>query len=281
MFGYRLGTIDTPLPQENTVESTEMKYHSSVGKWSCIICGFRNKNSEAIREAMFCGKCNSTWRVRATALGVLVGTGFDKAPFPELSPNWAWRGVGASDHMALVAALASKFDYTNSYYHRFPRLDLLNVSEDQRRQFGFVICSDVLEHVLPPADRALAGIADLLHDHGFAVLSVPNTSLRRGMTAARAKGAPTIEYYPGLKTWKENEGRVEWLDDNGDIHTDFEPEFHGGGGQTLAFRQWGMGDFCARVIAAGFKAIGDIPANPELGVPEIEDSGIFIAHIDR
>lgn len=107
---------------------------------------------------MFCGKCNSTWRVRATALGALVGTGFDKAPSPELSPNWAWRGVGASDHMALAGALASKFDYTNSYYHRFPRLDLLNVSEEQRRQFGFVICSDVLEHVPPPADRALEGL---------------------------------------------------------------------------------------------------------------------------
>jgi hypothetical protein len=42
-----------------------------------------------------------------------------------------------------------------------------------------------------------------------------------------------------------------------------------------------MGDFCARVMASGFKAIGEIPTNPELGVPEIEDSGMFIAHIGR
>ena len=240
-------------------------------RWSCVICGFKNKNTEAIREAMFCGKCNSTWRVRATALGVLVGTGFDKAPFPELGPNWFWRGVGASDHMALAAALASKFDYTNSYYHRFPRLDLLNVAEDQRHQFGFVICSDVLEHVPPPADRALVGIADLLADHGFAILSVP----------CGGREVPTDEYYPGLASWTEFEDRVEWIDIDGKPHVDFEPEFHGGGGQTLAFRLWGMGDFCDRVVASGFKAIGDIPANPELGVPEIEDSGIFIAHIDR
>jgi hypothetical protein len=42
-----------------------------------------------------------------------------------------------------------------------------------------------------------------------------------------------------------------------------------------------MDDFCARVMTSGFKAIGEIPANPDLGVPEIEDSGIFIAYIDR
>jgi len=240
-------------------------------KWSCVICGFQNKKAEPIREAMFCAKCNSTWRVRATALGVMVGTGMPQSPFPELAPNWFWRGVGTSDHMALAGALASKFDYTNSYYHRFPRLDLLNVSEDQRKQFGFVICSDVLEHVPPPADRALVGIADLLDDHGFAILSVP----------CGGRAVPTDEFYPDLASWTEHEDRVEWVDTNGNQHTDFEPEFHGGGGQTLAFRLWGMGDFCARVMTSGFKAIGEIPANPDLGVPEIEDSGIFIAYIDR
>ena len=230
---------------------------------------------------MLCSNCNSTWRVRATALGVLIGTGRPLAPMPDIQPDWSWRGVGISDNLVLAGALTSKFQYTNSSYFEFPRVDLLNIAEEQTGRFDFVICADVLEHVPPPVDIALTGVVNLLSQDGFAVLSVPNTSLRRGMTAVRAKGDPTIEYYPGLKTWKENEGRVEWVDDNGDIHTDFEPEFHSGGGQTLAFRQWGMGDFCSRVIAAGFNAIGDIPANPELGVPEIEDSGIFIAHIDR
>ena len=199
---------------------------------------------------MLCAKCNSTWRIRATALGVLVGTGMPQAPFPEVNPNWFWRGVGTSDHMALAGALASRFDHTNSYYHRFPRLDLLNVSEEQRRQFGFVICSDVLEH---------------------AILSVP----------CGGRAVPTDEYYPDLASWTEFEDRVEWVDTNGNQHTDFEPEFHGGGGQTLAFRLWGMEDFCSRLIASGFNAVSEIPTNPELGVPEIEGSGMFIAHINR
>ena len=240
-------------------------------KWSCVICGFENKKSEPSREGMLCAKCDSSWRVRATALGLLVGIGAQQAPFPEIEPNWFLRGVGTSDHRALAAALSSKFDYTNSYYHRFPRLDLLNISEDQRHQFGFVICSDVLEHVPPPADRALTGIADLLDDHGFAILSVP----------CGGKTAPTDEFYPGLASWTEFEDRVEWVDTNGNQHTDFEPEFHGGGGQTLAFRLWGMEDFCSRLIASGFNAVSEIPTNPELGVPKIDGSGMFIARIDR
>ena len=239
--------------------------------WLCIICGHKNRSIEFLREGMFCSKCESNWRVRATALGVLIGVGAPLVPFPEVRSNWWWRGVGTSDHMTLAGALGTKFSYTNSYYHQFPRVDLLNIAEDQRHQFGFVICSDVLEHVPPPVDRALSGVGHLLADHGFAVLSVPIGS----------RDGSTDEYYPDLVSWKEFEDRVEWVDFAGFTHVDSDPEFHGGPGQTLAFRTWSTGNFCKRVIDSGFKAISEIPPHPELGVPAIENAGVFIAHIDR
>ena len=242
-----------------------------MAKWSCVICGFDNIEAPAVREGMLCARCQSTWRVRATALGVLQGMGCPHVPFPEVPPNWAWKGAGISDHMALSAAFSTKFDYTNTYYHRFPRLDLLNITEDQRGFFGFVVCSDVLEHVPPPADLALQGIAHLLADHGFAILSVPSGGVEN----------PTDEYYPDLIDWEESDGRVTWSDSSGNTHIDDDPEFHGGGGQTLAFRLWAIGDFCTRVVAAGFKAIAPVPTNDELGVPELENSGVFIAYPDR
>jgi len=190
-----------------------------------------------------------------------MGTAFPPAPFPDVAANYSWRGIGTSDHMALVGALSMKFDYTNSYYHRYPRFDLLNIPEDLQHHFGFVICSDVLEHVPDPVDPALTGIADLLADHGFAILSVPNGG----------KEASTTEYYPNIDTWTEFEDRVVWVDKSGIEHIDNDPEFHGGPGQALAFRRWGAQDFCDRVMAAGFKRIVDIPPYPELGVPEIKD----------
>ena len=170
--------------------------------------------------------------------------------------------------MALAAALSTKFDYTNTYYHRFPNLDLLNVTDEQLGFFGFVVCSDVLEHVPPPADRALVGIRALLADHGFAVLSVPSGG----------REVPTDEYYPDLVDWSEKDGKVFWTDSAGHEHIDETPEFHGGGGQTLAFRLWSTSDFCDRVVAAGFRAISEISPNDELGVPPLENSGTFIAY---
>jgi SAM-dependent methyltransferase len=200
-----------------------------------------------------------------------MGTAFPPSPFPDVAANYSWRGIGTSDHMALVGALSMKFDYTNSYYHRYPRLDLLNIPEDLQHHFGFVICSDVLEHVPDPVNPALTGIADLLADHGFAILSVPNGG----------KEASTTEYCPNIDTWTEFEDRVVWVDKSGIEHINNDPEFHGGPGQALAFRRWGAQDFCDRVMAAGFKRIIDIPPYPELGVPEIKDSGMFIAYVNR
>ncbi len=222
----------------------------------------------AVREEMFCRNCNSTWRVRASALGVLVGSGIPQAPFPEVKADWSRRSVGLSDHVALSSTLSARFSYTNTYYHQFPRLDLLGITPDQKNQFAFVICSDVLEHVPPPADLALVGIRNLLLESGFAILSVPSG----GLTAA------TKEFYPDLISWKESSGRITWVDSSGIEHLDDNPEFHGGGGQTLAFRLWGMQDFCTRVTTAGFKIVAEIPTNADLGIPPIDNHGMYIAY---
>ena len=93
--------------------------------------------------------------------------------------------------------------------------------------------------------------------------------------------AEEIDLSPDLIDWEESDGRVTWSDSSGNTHIDDDPEFHGGGGQTLAFRLWAIGDFCTRVVAAGFKAIAPVPTNDELGVPELENSGVFIAYPDR
>jgi SAM-dependent methyltransferase len=242
-----------------------------MSRWLCVICGFPNPDITVSREGMLCEKCLSNWRVRACAVGVQLALGRPPAPFPDFAADYSWRGIGTSDHMALVGALSMKFDYTNSYYHRYPRLDLLNIPDELQHHFGFVVCSDVLEHVPDPVDPALSGIADLLADHGFAILSVPTEGI----------GASTAEYYPNIATWKEFDDRVEWVDTSGEEHIDNNPEFHGGPGQTLVFRMWDAQDFCTRVQAAGFKRIVEIPPYPEFGVPEIENPGVFLAHVIR
>jgi SAM-dependent methyltransferase len=247
----------------------QLHYGWEMKSWNCIICGCKNKKAIVAREAMFCKKCQSTWRVRATALGVLKGIGSPLVPLPDVESDFSRRGVGLSDHMSLVGALGAKFGYTNSYYHQFPRLDLLAIPVEQQHVFDFVICSDVLEHVPPPADLALTGVYQLLKNGSFAILSVPPWAGRE---------APTKEFYPDLASWVEFEDRVEWIDGEGRPHVDHSPEFHGGQGQTLAFREWGMEDFCIRLLDVGFKVVQEIEPCPELGVPALDESGVFIAY---
>lgn len=237
-------------------------------RWISILCGVKNRSPLVEREAMQCVACASTWRVRATALGVLLGTASPVKPFSDVPRNYFWRGLGISDHMTLAGGLASRFDYTNSYYHRFPRLDLLDPGRELESFFGFITCSDVLEHVPPNADRALSGMCNILDTHGFAVISVPSGG----------SSTPTREFYPDLVEWTEVDGLVIWKDSEGVEHVDSSPEFHGGGGQTLAFRLWGEDDLRERLIRVGFRAVRDIPFCEELGVPPLENHGVFIAH---
>jgi len=190
-------------------------------------------------------------------------------PLPGLAADWSRRGVGLSDVPPLVPALTSKLAFTNTYYHQFPHLDITQPPEDLIGQLEFIVCSDVLEHVPPPLELALAGLLACLQPGGFAVITVP------------VAGETTNERYPGLVDFEvvaESSGQVvRWTDADGIRHSDTAAEMHGGSGLTLAFRLFSARDIEARLLAAGFASVWEPPPMPELGVPEIANPGIFLA----
>ncbi len=232
--------------------------------WRCHLCGSLDDDDAAEREGMNCRACGSTWRHRAIALAITVGLELPFEPLADLAPDWSRRGLGLSDAMPLAAMLSSRFDYVNSWYDRFPRVDLTDVPKELHEEFEFVTCSDVLEHVPPPVDRAIDGLAALVRPGGFAAVSVP--------------GVPelTVEYYAGLTAFELDGDTVRWWDDTGAEHLDDSPEFHLGQGQTLAFRCWGMADLARRLAAAGFSAPLDIPWVSRFGVPEIAEGNVIV-----
>jgi len=235
--------------------------------WDCVVCGrpaMRDPGAPVDREGDLCTSCGSTWRIRAIALGALLGLGLPRLPLPRQSPDWSRRALGVSDSVVLSAALGSRVDYTNSYYHRFPRLDLLDVPPDVHGTMDLVTCSDVLEHVPPPADRALTGVAALLRPGGAAVLSVPCD-----------EHGSTREFYPGLTYWEAVPEGVSWIDAGGARHVDETPEYHGGPGQTLAFRLWGVEDLKERLAAVGLVDLQPLPDHPEVGVPFLAGAGVW------
>jgi len=191
-------------------------------------------------------------------LGVLEALGHPGVPFVAISADYSLSGLGVSDDPVVARFLYSKLRYVNTFLHQYPVLDLCSVSEDYRGVARFVICSDVLEHVPPPVERALSGLRSLLSSGGVAVISVPHV-----------EDGKTEEFYPGLVEYEVREGRVYWQDANGRKHCDETPEFHGGSGLTLAFRLWSLADLRTSLIQAGFTSVSDMTYNASLGVPEI------------
>lgn len=95
----------------------------------------------------------------------------------------------------------------------------------------------------------------MLKPAGFAVISVP---LRRGFEFA--------EFYPGLTKWRTENDSIHWVDENGLESIDSQPEFHGGEGLTLAFRQWTEEKLIEELNTAGFSEIISRPIPLYLGL---------------
>jgi hypothetical protein len=107
----------------------------------------------------------------------------------------------------------------------------------------------------------------LIEPDGFAVLTVPIGAC-----------IETDEFYPDLKSWtEEGDGTVTWVDSDGLKHIDSAPEYHGGGGRTLAFRRWSEQDLIERLLRIGFTSAYRPKGNTAFGVPEISDPGILVA----
>jgi SAM-dependent methyltransferase len=172
----------------------------------------------------------------------LFGDSIVLADFPKRT---GITGLGMSDWAGYAETLASKMNYTNSFYHQEPRLDIMSVDESFEERFDFVISSDVFEHVPPPVSRAFSGMFRLVKPGGFVVFTAPYV-----------KAPSTAEHFPALHAYEiiqeeagsylqntTREGRVERFDNL---------VFHGGDGATLEMRLFAEHDILEHFSAAGF-----------------------------
>ena len=201
----------------------------------CNICGWRGTFSrvEDGREGFVCGNCSASSRHRAVidALRRVLGA-------PAI-PLYAWEKspstviLESSARGSYPVMLRDKFTYHATEYdpekiaggaapEKFADFQRLGFEADS---IDIVIASEVFEHVRRD-DLGFAEIYRVLKPGGSLVLTVPYDH--------------TME-----KT-------VQRIDTTGpeDRHL-MEPEYHGGGGHTLTYRNYGR-DLAARLTQAGF-----------------------------
>lgn len=215
----------------------------------CNLCG--RDNSAPVqskhRELLNCAQCGSSARARGVAYAVQRDILRDtQTPLREAAPRKHLRGVGMSDWTGYAADLERIFDYTNTFYHQEPRLDVTDAASAQKYQdLDFIISSDVLEHIVAPVSQALKNIRSMMRDDGLFILTAPYV-----------EGYESIEHFPHLHNFKivSNDGGyvLENRTANG-LQERFEHLiFHGGPGSTLEMRMFGEGDLLNMLKYAGF-----------------------------
>ena len=239
------------LPKPRGVPAGTLEYH-------CNICGRPNAIDLAAmeRETRTCLGCGSTLRHRS-----VVAT-LSRQLFGGRSlPLDAWEGVGdvsvkgVSDADLIARALARKVSYTNTFLHRQPRLDICAPAPEHVASCDVLVCSDVLEHVPPPVERAFEGMRKIIRDGGFLIVTVPCTALE-----ATAEHYPNLHEYRiverGGKPFLANRTADGRLEEFGDL------VFHGGPGETLEMRSFALRDLEGHLSRAGFSTV-EICAQPD------------------
>lgn len=156
--------------------------------------------------------------------------------------------------------LQPKLAYVNTQFDpdfRAPNfLDITAPSDEFIATADAVMCSEVIEHVAPPVERAFSGLFSVLKPGGVLIFTVPYTL-----------GESTIEHFPDLHDWAlaERDGarvlfnatRDGRLQEFGDLR------FHGGGREVLEMRVFSRAGLIENLQRAGFVDIRVMDENVE------------------
>ena len=238
----------------------------------CNICGTFNAVQHYASEPASCA-CGSNVRCRALIHLLsteLFGRSLVLRDFPRLK---AIRGLGMTDKSCYAQILADKFDYTNTYYDREPRMDFSQPHEHLWRQYDFILSSDVFEHLAPPVHLGFEEVHRLLNATGFFVATIPCSQTDEAR-----------EHFPELHRY-----RVVLLGDtpvlinrrrDGQLELREDLVFHGGVGATLEMRQFGLPAWRSHLLTAGFQEVDFFMDDlPDIGI--VFDSDVSQPLISR
>jgi SAM-dependent methyltransferase len=199
------------------------------------------------REAISCWNCGSTVRFRAVVRALSLALFGRDLPLPDF-PRRSLRGLGLSDWEGYAASLEERLDYTNTFYHREPRLDIRRVDLARLGTLDFLVASDVFEHVPPPVSAAFENVWRLLKPGGAFVFTAPY-----------APEGETVEHFPRLYDYEIiREGGRSVLTNTtreGEAQRFEGLRFHGGSGESLEMRRFSRPSLLKAFHDAGFSAV--------------------------
>ena len=171
---------------------------------------------------------------------------------PENTDLRRLRGIGLSGNYMYAPVLERLFDYTNTYFHKEPFLDICSGTLAYSG-LDFMISSEIFEHVPPPPDVAFRNCHRMLKPGGILILTVPYG----------ANTTETVEHYPSLYKWElkkkspakgtEEDYYIENVNVHGEVEVFPKVHFHGGAGQTVEMRVFSKGHLERLATENGFE----------------------------
>lgn len=230
--------------------------------YTCNVCGEPSfVPLEALRrEEPSCERCGSTPRFRGVVHALSLGLFGESLPIPRFPQRLDLRGFGLSDWGGYANGLARKLDYTNTFLHTEPHLDIADIDERLVGTLDFLISSEVFEHVAPPVERAFVNAGRLLKAGGVLVLTVPY-----------GLGAATLEHFPLLGAYEivtdeMGEPVLETRASDGRAVRYRDLVFHGGEGATLEMRAFALASIETQLCDAGLHSIEVLGDEPQYGI---------------
>lgn len=220
--------------------------------YTCNICGKINTaiavELASNREAQSCVHCRSSLRMRSIIDALSSRLFNDSLALPDFPVDLSIKGIGMSDWEGYSVPLSQKLSYTNTYYHKEPKLDIINIDSESEGKYDFIISSDVFEHIPPPVSRAFRNTHKLLKPGGIFILTVPYE-----------KTGETREHFPDLYDYhlekNSTKERLINVTRDGERQVFENLVFHGGDGFTLEMRMFSEPSLIKELEAAGFTDI--------------------------
>ncbi len=242
--------MDVDLPTDEVVAFT------------CNICGHASQQVAGAfhREGPNCDGCGSTPRFRGIIHALSMALMKSSLPLSQFTPDRFIKGIGMSEWEVYAKVLQEKYDFTNTFFHQEPFLDI--TSESDWKNFensDFLICTEVFEHVLQPLDIGFKNMRKMLKTGGHLIFSTPFTD------------APaTTEHFPGMVDFVTAQMGEEWLvvsKDAEDRYAVYDENivFHGGPGTVLEMRIFGREELLGQLRDAGFEVEVFSQPIPEIG----------------
>tara|TARA_B100000900_G_C20596966_1_gene723830 strand:- start:1321 stop:2169 length:849 start_codon:yes stop_codon:yes gene_type:complete len=219
--------------------------------FQCNICGKKSYSplkDIIARETPSCNKCGSNLRHRSIIYALSNQLFQDDIPVSSFKLSKNLTGIGLSDSTIHSNPLKLKFNYTNTFYHKEPLLDIVGDISKYENKIDFIISSEVFEHIPPPIDVGFSNMYKILKNGGIVIFSVPYK-----------KTGETIEHFPNLLNYEiiEKNGKKVLKNKtiNGKIEYFDELVFHGGPGATLEMRYFSENSLLKEIKKAGFKNV--------------------------